>query len=99
MTGGNVDAFFTDSENQKLAWECPADLGYDIAPSPIIEAGNFIYIPTSSGMVVAINKKTHLVAWKHKVSNALINSITPVGKRRLLVSVLDGQVVCLMING
>ncbi|MEI7831514.1 MAG: PQQ-binding-like beta-propeller repeat protein, partial [Prolixibacteraceae bacterium] len=96
MTGGNVDAFFTDSADQKLAWECPADLGYDIAPSPIIDADNNIYVPTSSGMVVAIDKKTHRVAWKHKVSNALINSITPVGKRRLLISVLDGQVVCLM---
>jgi outer membrane protein assembly factor BamB/Icc-related predicted phosphoesterase len=96
MTGGNVEAFYTSAEEQKLAWECAADLGYEIAPSPIVEAGNNIYIPTSSGMVVAINKKTHLVEWKHKVSNALINSITPIGRNRLLVSVLDGQVVCLM---
>ena len=95
MTEGNVDAFFTRSGGQELAWECAAGLGYEIAPSPIAESGKFIFIPTTSGIVCAINKQTHVVAWKHKLSNALVNAITPVGKDRLLVTTLDGKVVCL----
>jgi glucose dehydrogenase len=95
MTEGNVDAFYTSPNEQKLAWECKCELGYEIAPSPIIESRQYVYVPTTTGIVVAIDSKTHQVAWKHKVSNALINAVLPVGKRRLLVSSMDGKVVCL----
>ena len=95
MNEGNVDAFCTNANEQKLAWECKADLGYEIAPSPITEAGNLVFVPTSSGMVYAIDKTTHSVSWKYKVSNALVNYILPVENRKVLVSVLDGKVVCL----
>ena len=95
MTEGNIDAFYTASDNQQLAWECKADLGYEIAPSPIVESGDYLYVPTSAGLVVAINRKTHLVAWKHKISNAMINAVLPVGRKRILVSVLDGEIAAL----
>jgi outer membrane protein assembly factor BamB len=95
MNEGNVDAFYTKSDDQKLAWECKADLGYEIAPSPIAESRKYLFVPTTSGVVYAINRKTHAVVWKHKVSNALINSICPIGKHKILVSVLDGKVECL----
>jgi outer membrane protein assembly factor BamB/predicted MPP superfamily phosphohydrolase len=97
MMEGNVDAFFTYPIEQKLAWECKAELGYEIGPSPIVEHGKYILIPTSTGLIVAINKETHQVAWKHKISNALINAVLPAGKNLLLVSVLDGTVVGLKI--
>lgn len=95
MNEGNVDAFYTNTKEQKLAWECPADLGYEIAPSPITEANGYLFVPTTNGIVCAINKNTHQVAWKYKISNALINHILPVSDRQLLVSVLDGKIVCL----
>ena len=95
MHEGNVDAFYTSAGEQKLAWECKAELGYEIAPSPIIEAGNLVFVPTTEGIVCAVDKTTHEVAWKHKVSNALVNYILPVEDRRVLVSLLDGKIVCL----
>ena len=95
MTEGNVDAFYTSAKEQKLAWECNAELGYEIAPSPITEAGNLIFVPTTEGIVCAINKTTHQVAWKYKLSNALVNHILPIDKDRVIVSLLDGKVVCL----
>jgi len=95
MTEGNVDAFYTSPNEQQLAWECKAGLGYEIAPSPIVESAGYVFVPTTSGTIVAIDKKTHQVAWKHKVSNALINAIVPVGRDKILVSVLDGKVVYL----
>lgn len=95
MTEGNVMAFETDASEQKLVWNCPADLGYEIAPSPITENKRLIFVPTSNGTVVAIDKTTHLVAWKFKLSNALINAIEPLGEHQVLVTVLDGRVACL----
>jgi outer membrane protein assembly factor BamB/Icc-related predicted phosphoesterase len=95
MTEGNIDAFYTNADEQKLVWECKAELGYEIAPSPITENENLVFVPTTNGIVCAIDKQTYQVAWKHKLSNALINMILPVSPSRILVSTLDGKVACL----
>lgn len=95
MNEGNVDAFYTSSATQELAWECKADLGYEIAPSPVVEGGNIIFVPTTDGIVCAIDKTTHQLIWKHKVSNALINSILPLDSSHLLLSIFDGKIICL----
>lgn len=95
MNEGNVLAFHTLPNEQSLAWECQAELGYEIAPSPIVENETLIFVPTGSGVVVAIGKQTHQVAWKYKLSNALINAINPISKRQVLVTSMDGRVACL----
>ena len=97
MTEGNIDAFYTNAPEQMLAWECKADLGYEIGPSPLVENGKYLFVPTATGMVIAIDRKTHSVAWKYKVSHALINSVLPVGKHQILVSSMDGKIVSLEI--
>ena len=95
MYEGNVYAFYTSADEQKLAWECEAELGYEIGPSPITEAGNLVFFPTTEGIVCAVDKTRHKVAWKYKLSNALVNYILPIADRRVLVSLLDGKIVCL----
>lgn len=99
MTEGNVDAFYTETEKQELAWECKAELGYEISPSPITENDKLIFVPTALGEVCAIDKKSHLLLWKYKASNALINGVTPLGKDRMLITTLDGKVCCLKFGG
>ncbi len=98
MTEGHVLAFETAAAEQKLAWDCPADLGYEIGPSPIVENGDLIFVSTCNGVVVAISKTTHEVAWKYKLSNALINAVTPLGLNQILVTSLDGRVACLQFK-
>jgi outer membrane protein assembly factor BamB/predicted MPP superfamily phosphohydrolase len=95
MNEGNVDAFYTHADEQQLAWECPAALGYEIAPSPITEDGNLVFVPTTAGVVCAIDKTTHQIAWKYKLSNALVNMIVPIYDSQVLISTLDGKVACL----
>ncbi len=95
MYEGNVDAFYTSADEQKLAWECKAELDYQIGPSPLTEAGDLVFVPTTEGIVCAVDKTTHEVAWKYKVSNALVNYVLPTENRQALVSLLDGKIVCL----
>jgi outer membrane protein assembly factor BamB len=95
MTEGNVDAFYTQVNQQELAWECKAELGYEIAPSPITEDGNLVFVATATGVICAVDKQIHQVAWKHKLSNALVNLILPIGDSRVLVTTLDGKIACL----
>lgn len=95
MNEGNVDAFYTNTNEQTLAWECHAGIGYEIAPSPITESGKIVFVPTTAGIICAIDKTSHQIIWKHKVSNALINYVLPIGQNKVLVSVLDGKITCL----
>jgi outer membrane protein assembly factor BamB len=95
MFEGNVDAFFTSANKQKLTWECKAGLGYEISPSIITESDNLVFIPTTSGIIYAIDKTNHKLAWKHQTSEALINHILPVGNHQLLVSAFDGKISCI----
>lgn len=95
MTEGHVMAFETAANEQQTAWDCPAELGYEIGPSPITEADNLIFVPTSLGEIVAIGKETHTVEWRIKLSNALVNGVTAAGKRRILATTFDGSVVAI----
>jgi len=95
MTEGRVMAFETASSEQKAAWNCPAELGYEIGPSPITEAGDFVFVPTSMGEIVAISKKTQAVEWRIKLSNALVNGVTASDNRQILATTLDGWVFAL----
>lgn len=95
MTEGHIMAFDTRTNTQSIVWDCDAELGYEIGPSPISENNRFVFVPTCNGLIVAISKTTHRVAWKYKLSNCLINGITPLKSNQILVSSLDGKVTCL----
>lgn len=95
MTEGNVMAFDTRCDSQKVVWECAAGLGYEIAPSPVTQKGDLVFVPTTSGFIYAINRKENRVAWEFGISEALINHILPVAGNRLLITTFDGKVSCL----
>ena len=90
-----VLALETRCDSQKVVWECEAGLGYEIAPSPVTQKGDLLFVPTTSGVIYAIDRKENRVVWKYQAGEALINHILPVGGRRLLVTTFDGKVVCL----
>jgi outer membrane protein assembly factor BamB/predicted MPP superfamily phosphohydrolase len=95
MNEGHVMAFESEPDKQTIAWDCDANLGYEIGPSPITENDKLIFVPTCSGTVVAISKANHQVAWKFKLSNCLINGVTPLNTNEILVSSLDGKIACI----
>ena len=83
-------------------WEVSAEYGYEIAPTPITsvpyggkENKGLVFVPTDKGNIIALNHVDGSIAWKHKVSFALINYIQPLDGNRLLVSTMDGIVTVL----
>lgn len=85
-----------------LKWATDAEYGYEIAPTSITstpyggkENKGLVFIPTDKGNIVALNAVDGSIAWKHKVSIALINYIQPIGENRILVSTMDGFVTLL----
>jgi outer membrane protein assembly factor BamB/predicted MPP superfamily phosphohydrolase len=93
-TEGKLFSIATTAPDMKINWSTNLLIGYDLCDAPIIESDNIIYVPSNSGVVAAVSNIGKLL-WKHKVSNSLINSITPVGKDRIVISSVDGKITCL----
>ena len=88
--------------NGEQVWKVNCNYGYEIAPTSttsIAEGGldgkGLIFVPTDKGDIYALNVKDGSLAWKHKLSIALINYILPLGNSRILVSTMDGIVAIL----
>src|SRR5699024_10008048 len=92
---GEVYGVSTLADSMKISWRSDAELGYEICPTPIIEENGFVFVPTQSGLICALNRATGKVIWQHKVSNCLVSSITPLDNNRVVVSTMDGRVTCL----
>lgn len=80
-------------------WESNAGFGYEIAPTPITSTATggkdgkgLVFIPTDKGNIIALNAVDGSIAWKYKISMALINYIQPIGDNKILVSTMDGFV-------
>ena len=78
-------------------WEVHPGFGYEIAPTPSACSadGRFVFVPTDKGNLFCLNAEDGSVAWKHKISVALLNSIVPLPGNQLLVSTMDGVVTLL----
>ncbi|HOT97104.1 MAG TPA: PQQ-binding-like beta-propeller repeat protein [bacterium] len=96
MQEGDLCAFPSRALTQQLAWRAVTGAGYEIAPTPIVEQDGMVLMPTTSGRVYAIDNKTGKVAWVHQLSEALITGICPAGKRRIVVTALDGTVAAIV---
>ncbi len=91
---GELIGFSTKADSMQVDLKSNTNLGYEIAPTAIVADNDLIYVPSDDGTVIAVNKDGS-VLWKHKISNALITNITAVSADRIIVTTMDGKVVCL----
>lgn len=89
---GNVHGISTSANDMSPVWKSDVSLGYEISPTAIVEKNDIVFVPTQSGVTVALNRKDGKVLWKHKTSNGLITNLSPVEKNQLLVTTMDGKV-------
>jgi outer membrane protein assembly factor BamB/predicted MPP superfamily phosphohydrolase len=89
---GNIYGISTSADTMQPVWKSEISLGYEICPTAIIEKNNIIFIPTQSGITVALDRQTGKVLWKHKTSNALVTNLLPVGSNQILVTTMDGKI-------
>ena len=88
-----VIAFSTRSAEAQIVWTSHTGYGYEIAPSPITVQDGLLFIPTDKGVIYALKESDGTVVWIHKLSNALVNYILPIGKQELLITTMDGKIV------
>lgn len=93
---GFVIGVSTSANEMEIPWRSYTELNYEIAPTAIVEIDDVVYVPSNSGVVVAVSRKDGSIIWKHKISNALITNITPISKNKIIVTTMDGKVSCLI---
>ena len=91
---GKLIGVSTSLPDMQITWHSDLGLNYEIAPTAIVEKENIIYVPSNSGLIVAVNRDGS-VLWKHKISNCLITSIVPVSQNKVIATTMDGKVTCL----
>ncbi|WP_439882078.1 outer membrane protein assembly factor BamB family protein [Pontibacter sp. MBLB2868] len=92
---GELYGVSTAADSMQLTWKSDLQLPYELAPSAIVEHNNIVYVPSHSGMVSAIDRQSGNVIWKYKTSNSLMNPVMPLGDNKVIVSTMDGKIVCL----
>lgn len=92
---GDVIGVSTSAPDMDIVWKVDTRLGYELAPTAIVEYNHIVFIPSDKGVVTAVNRTDSRVLWKHKIANALVTNITPLAKNKIVVTTMDGKVACL----
>jgi outer membrane protein assembly factor BamB/predicted phosphodiesterase len=87
-----VIAVRADADTMEMEWLTDAGFGYDIAPCMLIEDEGEVIFGTKNGLVIALERTTGTLRWKHKIGVTVVATPVPV-PGGLLVTDLDGRVV------
>ncbi len=82
----------------QVNWQPAVRLGYELCPTPLLENGGVLYVPTHSGTVWAVDKTDGKLLWRYKSSNCMVNGILPLGDGQLLISTMDGKLTCIQVK-
>ena len=87
-----IAALSTASDRPELVWETNAGFGYDINSAMLIEKDGVVFYGTKNGLLLALDAATGAVKWQHRVGVALLNTVTPLSGREVVVTDFDGRV-------
>ena len=87
-----IAAVDPEADDQKTVWETDAGFGQDINSAQLVEKDGVLFYGTKNGLLLALDGATGAVKWKHRVGVALLNTVTPISGREVVVTDHDGHV-------
>ena len=79
----------------KEVWATDCGFGYEHASTMLPEVNGTVYSSTKDGLIVALDNKTGRLKWTYKVGASLVNTVTPAGKRHIITTSTDGDIMML----
>ncbi|MDD6473121.1 MAG: PQQ-binding-like beta-propeller repeat protein [Bacteroidales bacterium] len=73
-------------------WATDVGFGYEHAPSMLQEKDDVVYGSTKEGMIFALDAVSGRLLWRHKVGNALVHTVVPIGGNKILFTTTGGEV-------
>lgn len=96
---GDILAIDATSNERAIKWiSSGEDMGYELAPTPVVEKNGVVYAPTDKGLIYAYNADNGKFLWKYRIANGLINMILPTDANELYVSSMDGKLMKLKVG-
>lgn len=95
---GVVIGVSTTAPDLHIDWQSDIQLGYELAPTALLEYNGIVYVPTHSGTVWAVDKKDGKLLWRYKASNCMVNNILPISRQELVISTMDGKLTCIEVK-
>jgi outer membrane protein assembly factor BamB len=86
----SVVCFSATADVPQRLWTTNVGYGYDHAPSMPVECGGVVYGSTKNGLVFALDGRSGRLLWKHKIGNAIINTVYPLNDRECIYTGGDG---------
>lgn len=96
---GVILAIDATVNERKIKWiSSGEDMGYELAPTPVVEKNGIVYAPTDKGLIYAYSAADGSFLWKYRIATGLINMILPTDSNELYVSSMDGMLVKLQVT-
>lgn len=92
---GQLIGISTSASDMEVAWQSKLQLPYELAPTAIMESNNYVLVPSHSGLLSAVDRRSGKVIWQYKLSNCLINPLLLFKGNKMVVSAMDGKMVSL----
>lgn len=93
-----IAAVSTAADRPEPVWETNAGFGYDINSAQLVEKDGVVFYGTKNGLLLALDAATGAVKWKHRVGVALLNTVTPLSGREVVVTDFDGRVSLVVVD-
>lgn len=87
-----IAALSPSADGSKAVWETNAGFGSDINSAMLVEKDGVVFYGTKNGLLLALDALTGAVKWRHRVGVALLNTVTPLSGREVVVTDFDGRV-------
>jgi outer membrane protein assembly factor BamB len=91
-TEGIIAAIDSSADGSDAVWETDAGIGSDINSAMLAEKDGVVFYGAKNGLLIALDAATGAVKWKHRVGVALLNTVTPLSGREVVVTDFDGRV-------
>lgn len=87
-----IAAISPSADGSESVWETDAGFGSDINSAQLVEKDGVVFYGTKNGLLLALDGATGALKWKHRVGVALLNTVTPLSGREVVVTDFDGRV-------
>jgi outer membrane protein assembly factor BamB len=87
-----IAAIAASGDGSESVWETDAGFGSDINSAMLVEKDGVVFYGTKNGLLLALDGATGALKWKHRVGVALLNTVTPLSGRAVVVTDFDGHV-------
>jgi outer membrane protein assembly factor BamB len=85
-------AFSTTSSQPETIWEAKPGFSYDINSAMPVEKDGALFYGTKNGLLFALDSKTGVTRWQHRIGVGVINTVVPLGGDQVLAADFDGNV-------